>query len=422
MICTLKTFFRPLKNCTEPTKTLTSYLESLAVAAPKHSLDHASEWSGIHASQFSRLLASSSKESESILSNLSGKAAKILSKTESHLTALLEKLPWKVYVIIDSTPQKRSASKAENVARFNLGGGFWFGHRWTNVVLLINGHLIPLVPISYRSRSECKRLKVEHKTENELICEYLERLDIGKFAPGVKPEDTALLMDAGYDVKTVQNKILTKGWTLLMAIGSDRNIFIRHPKPSHYGDQKSEVGVINAFRRFNRRAKKITCRLPWLQGQKKRKTFTVNRIHGELKGVRGHEMAILASKTKRQDKVKYIACSKLNVPTWKIIQAFSLRFYIEQFHKEIKQYFGFEDVASHRFESVISHVNFVYSVHILLNIFYRDRRLGMKDKQRLFTAIFREKEASKIIQLSTRFNGTAEIAKYCKEKFGKLAA
>ncbi len=94
---------------------------------------------------------------------------KILSKTESHLTVVFGKLPWKVYLIMDSTPQRQSASQAENVARFNLGGGFWFGHRWTNVVVLIHGYLIPLAPIAYRSKNECKRLGVQHKSENELI-------------------------------------------------------------------------------------------------------------------------------------------------------------------------------------------------------------------------------------------------------------
>ena len=326
MVSTLKNFFRPLKNLIETTNTLEWYLTSLAASASKHSLEHASDLSGIHSSQFSRLLAGSRLESELILSDLSKKAVKVLAQIESNLTPVLEKLPWKVYVIIDSTPQKRSASKAENVSRFNLGGGFWFGHRWTNAVLFINGHLIPLVPISYRSKNECKRLGLEHKTENELICEYLDRLDISKFVSGVNPEEVAVLLDAGYDAKTVQNKILSKKWTLLTAIGSDRNIFVCHSNPSHYGNQESEVGVVNAFRRFNRRAKKITCRLPKLQGQIKRKTFTVSRIHGVLKGVRGYEMAILKSKTNRQDKVKYIACSKSDVPTWKIIQAFSLRF------------------------------------------------------------------------------------------------
>ena len=422
MISTLKNFLSPLKNVTEATDVLKWYLISLAAESVKHTLENASNLSGFHATQFSRLLVKSVEASELILADLAAKAVKIITKTESHLGTVFEKLPWKCYLIIDSTPQKRSACKAQNVARFNLGGGFWFGHRWTNVVLFINGHLIPLVPIPYRSKKECKALGLEHKTEKQLLCEYLDRLDLRKFILGIKPDEIAVLLDAGYDAKTVQNKILSKGWDLLSAIGRQRSIYIKHAHSSHYGSQKSKIGVANAFQRFNRRAEKITCRLPKLHGHKTRKKFTVKRIHGSLKGVENKEMVFLFSTINRQKKVKYIACSRADVPTWKIVQAFSFRFLIEQFHKEIKQYFGFEEVASRQFDSVISHVNFVYSAHILTNIFYKDRRIGMREKQKLFTESLHKHESLKIIQLATRFRGADQVRKYFKEKFSNLAA
>ena len=111
MISTLKNFLRPLKNFIRISDVLEWYLVSLAVESTKHTLEHASKLSGFSASQFSRFLTGASGTSEIILANLSKKAVKILSKTESHLNEILAKLPWKVYVIIDSTPQKRSASK-----------------------------------------------------------------------------------------------------------------------------------------------------------------------------------------------------------------------------------------------------------------------------------------------------------------------
>lgn len=422
MITTLKKFLSPLKNIIKTTETLEWYLVSLAADSTKHTLENASTISGIHSSQFSRLLVSSADKSRLLLSDLSKKAAKTITKTESHLGSIFEKLPWTCYLIIDSTPQRRSASKAQNVARFNLGGGYWFGHRWTNVVLFINGHLIPLVPIPYRSKNICKQLGIEHKTEKDLILEYLDNLNISEFISGIKPEEIVVLLDAGYDAKKIQNKILSKGWALLGAIGRGRNIFIHHEKPSHYGNEMSEIGVAAALKRFNRRAKTITCRLPKLHGQTKRKQFTVSRIHGSLKGVVECEMAFLSSQTERQNKVKYIASSRADLPTWQIVQGFSLRFFIEQFHKEIKQYFGFEDNASQQFDSVVSHVHFVYSVHILLNFLFRDKNIGMKEKQKLFTELLAKREALKLIQLSTQFRGTHQIKKYFKQKLSNLVA
>jgi hypothetical protein len=422
MISTLKNIFKPLKNSFEINLTLEWYFIGLAIQSTKHSLENAAQLSGISASQFSRLLSDSKSQSEEILLYLSRKAVKTLSATESHLTEAFSKLPWKAYLIIDSTPQKRSSSKAENISRHNLGGGFWFGHKWTNVVLFINGHLIPLVPIPYYSKKACKALGIVHRSEVDLVCNYLDQLNISELIPGILPKDVAVLLDAGYDAKKLQNKILSRKWDLLMAIGKQRNILISHDNFSHYGKKKSKIGVFDAFHRFNRRAEKITCKLPKLQGQKKRKIFTVKRLHGHLNGVRSQTLAILSSKTKRQEKIKHIVCSRSTLPTWMIVQAFSIRFYIEQFHKEIKQYFGFEDMASKRFDSVISHVNLVYSVHILINILYRDRRIGMKEKQELFTEAFAQHEASKIIQLSTCFGGRKQIRNFFEKKYSKLAA
>jgi hypothetical protein len=422
MISTLKNLFNPVKTSFQNNLTLQWYLISLAVERTKHSLENAAELSGINACEFSRLLSNNKNESEKILLNLSKKAIQMLRSTESHLTETFSKLPWKVYLIIDSTPQKRSASHAENLSRHNLGGGFWFGHKWTNVVLFINGHLIPLAPIPYYSKKACKAMDIVHQTEVQLVCNYLDSLSLSEWIPGILPQDVAVLMDAGYDAKVLQNKILSKKWDLLMAIGKQRNILISHEKPSHYGKPESKVGVFDAFQRFNRRAEKITCKLPKLQGQKKRKIFTVKRLNGKLSGVRSQNLAILSSQTKRQKKIKYIVCSRSNLPTWMIVQAFSIRFYIEQFHKEIKQYFGFEDMASKRFDSVISHVNFVYSVYHLLNIVYRDKKIGMKEKQKLFTEAMAQQESATIIQLSTRFDGKNQIRKFFEKKYSKIAA
>jgi hypothetical protein len=41
---------------------------------------------------------------------------------------------------------------------------------------------------------------------------------------------------------------------------------------------------------------------------------------------------------------------------------------IELFHKNTKQHLGFEDVATSGFDSVISHVHWVYCAYILLHL------------------------------------------------------
>jgi hypothetical protein len=45
---------------------------------------------------------------------------------------------------------------------------------------------------------------------------------------------------------------------------------------------------------------------------------------------------------------------------------------IELFHKTVKQQLGFEDVATHGFDSVMSHVHWVYCSYILLHLSPRE--------------------------------------------------
>lgn len=83
-----------------------------------------------------------------------------------------KKLSWKIAIIIDSTLQTRFNRHSDNVKRFNHGAGFVIGHQWTNIVLYINGQMIPLPPIPFYSKRYCRLKKIRHETENVLVCKY----------------------------------------------------------------------------------------------------------------------------------------------------------------------------------------------------------------------------------------------------------
>lgn len=418
MIRTLKKFFYPAKNFMSKNSVLEWYLTSLAVGTRKHSLEHASKISGIHASQFSKLLSKNPEYAVKMLTCLSEKYAKksMLDKCPDFLKGS----PWKVHVIIDSTAQRRSASLAENVTRLNLGGGYYFGHRWTNIALFINGNFIPLPPIEYYSKKMCLMNKIDYKKEPECVVDYLEKMDFNNFIPGIKPKEVVFIMDAGYDTKIIQNKILSKGWDFLVSLKGTRSLFLEK-KCQSFDEKKRGISVSDAFQISHRKVDKITCTLLKVPGEKKSKKFSVERTKAKLKGVKKRCMAILASKTKRQKKIKYLACSKENLATKLILQIYSLRFKIEQFHKEVKQYFGFEDVACHQFNSVISHTHLVYCVYILLNFFCKNS-LTMMEKQGFFTELIQKQRDLKIIQLATRFDGISQIKKFFEPKIEKMAS
>ncbi len=89
------------------------------------------------------------------------------------LSKLFEGSPWSVALIIDSTLHNRSSHQVQNTQSFNHGSGLRFGHQWRNIFLFFEGFLIPLPPIEFLTKKECKRTKVEYTTENDRIVNIL---------------------------------------------------------------------------------------------------------------------------------------------------------------------------------------------------------------------------------------------------------
>lgn len=132
----------------------TSYLLFLMVVTQKHSLEEAARFSGLHKSQFCKLLQSHSTMAISTLERLSKKQARQLAKP----LHALQGLPWKIALIIDSTLQHRASLHPENAKTCKYGKGDVVGPQGTNIVLIIHDLLIPLRPMPYSS----KRYGLEH--------------------------------------------------------------------------------------------------------------------------------------------------------------------------------------------------------------------------------------------------------------------
>jgi len=123
----------------------TSYLLFLMVMTTKHSFEEAARFSGLHKSQFSKMLKAHSTVAVYTLESLSKKQAKQVAQARQKL----RELPWKIAIVVDSTLQHRASLHPENAKPFNHGQGFVVGHQWTNIVLLLNDLLMPLRPIPF---------------------------------------------------------------------------------------------------------------------------------------------------------------------------------------------------------------------------------------------------------------------------------
>ena len=134
--------------------------------------------------------------------------------------------------------------------------------------------------------------------------------------------------------------------------------------------------------------------------------FRIRLIKGYLRYV-GYVLLICSQFKKRPGgRLKYLACSDLKASARQIIIGYRMRWAIEIFHKEVKMFLGFEDVATKYFDSVIAHVHWVYCAYILLNAGPFDTRVGgIAEKQQRISEIISNGERSRVIQMLTQFNG-----------------
>lgn len=116
--------------------TVTAYLLALMLDGPKKTLSHAATVSGIHKSQFSRLLGEHPDLAIASLKMLAADAAK---QAGVERKPFVRGAAWSIAIIIDATLHPRSSLHVANAQRFNHGQGFIIGHQWTNVVIFVNG-------------------------------------------------------------------------------------------------------------------------------------------------------------------------------------------------------------------------------------------------------------------------------------------
>jgi hypothetical protein len=393
-----------------------SYLLFVMVVTTKHSLEEAARFSGGHKSQFSKLLKAHSPVAVATLERLSKRQAKQV----AHTRQKLRELPWKIAIIVDSTLQHRASLHPENAKTFNHGQGFVVGHQWTNIVLLLNDLLIPLRPIPFYSQRYCRDRKLTYRTEHDRVVEYIQQLQLEEYIGSYDPREVVVLMDSGYDNKKIQNAIATKQWHFLVALGKTRSVkaamrSCTTPKPTQWAH-------IATFFRNHRWLKWQTIRLPTNGTKRKRMEFRTRDTIGYLRYV-GQVQLVCSEHRKRPDgRRKYLACNDLRVTARQIIIGYRLRWAIELFHKTVKQHLGFEDVATSGFDSVLSHVHWVYCAYILLSMSPPGVAAGVKslgDKQRQLQQLFANQEKRRVLQKLTQIGG---VQRYKDELRQALAA
>jgi hypothetical protein len=379
----------------------TAYLLFLMVATTKHSLKEAARFSGLHPSLFSKWLQSHSNVAITTLDQLSKTQARKIAKAVERVRGL----PWKILLIIDATIQHRASLHPENAKTFNHGKGYVIGHQWTNILLVLGGILIPLPPIPFYSKSYCRAQGITYQSEHQRVVDYLKALDLEAYLGAYDRREVVVLTDSGYDDKKIEQAIARKGWNFIIALGKTRNV-----KSTARSEQpQSEAWLhVDTFFRRHRRLKWDTVRLQTSGNKRTRMDLRIRHTTGYLRHVGKVELVCSERRNRPDGRRKYLACNDLRATPRQIVTGYRLRWSVELWHKSVKQHLGFEDVATHTFDAVMSHVHWVYCAYILLHMSppgLSPESQSVGDRQRALQQGLADQEKRHILQKLTQIGG-----------------
>lgn len=392
-------------------KSVNAYLFSLMLITDRRSQTFAEGVTGVDQSNFSWLLRRHGDLAKTSLQELAQSFARQLSKQRPVLVAGTK---WTVALIIDATLHERSSLHLQNSQRFNHGQGFVVGHQWTNVIVYVNGQAVPLSPIAFLSKKECRRRRVPYKTEHECIAEYLQSLNLAELIGFYNSDEIVVIMDSGYDNKTLQQLIVELGWDFVCSLKKRRVVTTLAQRNS--GKKGRQVNEL--FLAAKKQAPWKTIRVQ-ADGRKKRRRFRTRKLHGYLKGVTIEVAVICTEKSGRIKGRRFFACSNPKLDAGVIMRTYALRWTVEMFHKTVKQQLGLEEAGVRDFNTLEAHVHWVYCAWILLHKLDIPNATTLLEKQRRLTTLAHhapwEQKIRKVISAKNQFGGRARQERLLNE-------
>jgi len=236
--------------------------------------------------------------------------------------------------------------------------------------------------------------------------EYLRALALEDSIGSYDRREVLVLADSGYDDKKIEKAIANKGWNFIIALGATRSV--KSEALSVTTPTSRQWCHIATFFRRHRRRKWHTMRLVTHGNTRKRMDVRVRHTSGSVRYVGQVELVCSERRHRPDGRRKYLACNDLRATARQIVMGYRLRWAVELFHKSVKHNLGFEEVATHGFDAVISHVHWVYCAYILLHMSPPGLSPGVQsigDKQRALQQGLADKDKRHILQQLTQIGG-----------------
>jgi len=265
-----------------------------------------------------------------------------------------------VYIIIDSTAQKKRSKKMENTIIYKKGrtsdhffvmGILYFPD--TNV-------RIPLPRRLYRTKGYCKKHKCKYRSQVQLAEMMIRNANL--------PADmqVTVIFDSYFPSEKVINTIRNKGYHFVCSVkdnrvsssGNQLRLICQERIASGLLKNRIQIRVMSKRSQYAHKSAQKYETKEYITYTEK---LSISKM-GYVQLVFSHKEGV----NPEQKNLRYIATDILNINTYEILTIYSYRWQIELYFKELKSYLGLGNYQMLPFQAIVRHVDCVIMAFMYL--------------------------------------------------------
>lgn len=256
---------------------------------------------------------------------------------------------YEISLIFDDTLVERNGKKVEEAQshKDHTNNDFLTGHEFFTSIIYTSAIQLPLLPRLYSKNTDSKI-----GMASDLIGFVIEKMNIHN-----------VIFDSWYSDKKLIKKCMTKGIRVVCGIKSNRNISFKKGEWLYLGDFSREIAD-NKFDTY------------LIDDQE----YKISDYAVKLNGIPQVKMLISYewnNKDKKYNNAFHLISTNKHDTVAQIIRRYTTRWFIETYHRDIKQNLGFAKLFLRKKEGIVRHAIFSSIAYAALKIFMFLRGFSM---------------------------------------------
>jgi SRSO17 transposase len=249
-----------------------------------------------------------------------------------------------LYLLVDDTQKRKRGKHMDAVGYIHIAGAGKSvpGHLYVTAAIAFREAVIPWGVRLYVKKEHCRKLRVPFRKTTELAAEMIAELTPPL---GVR---VVVLFDSYYLCKTVVKACRAKGFHFASTLKSNRNLF-RNGRKLKAGPYTSR-----AYRRGSKRRLRLEAAAYRFVDAGPMKVGDLGPLH------------VVFSRKDGERKILGIVTDDPDLSAAQIVEAYTHRWGIEVFFKDVKQHLGFGQYQNGSLGAAVTHLHLVCFAYALL--------------------------------------------------------